>query len=205
MRKEKLQELKNIIKELKISKLEQCPTSSEGNFIKSEVYKCYFENSETNDFIVREKLIKGNKDGNAVIIVPMLESGEVILTVEPRVFTKRTVCVGLPAGYIENTETSIEAAKRELQEETGAEIAASDLICLGGFYQDVGVSAAYIETFLAQNINKISAQNLDKDEYIKYFQCNFDEALELVNMGYIEEAGPILTLLRAKQYLDKNK
>lgn len=133
----------------------------------------------------------------------MLENGEVILTVEPRVFTKRTVCVGLPAGYIENNETPVEAAKRELQEETGAEIDASDLIYLGGFYQDVGVSAAYIETFLAQNINIINNQNLDKDEYIKYFYCNFEEAIELVDMGYIEEAGPILTLLRAKQHLDK--
>ena len=196
MRKEKLEELKRIIEEFECT--EKKKISDEGNFIKSNVYECKLNNGKK---IIREQLLKGKKDGSAVIIVPILENGDVILTVEPRVFTKTTVGVGLPAGYIEDDETALEAAKRELFEETGCKSITDEFIPLGGFYQDVGVSGAYIETFLAKNIRKVDEQHLDQSEYIKYYECNYDEALELVDLGYITEAGPILTLLRTKKYI----
>ena len=44
-------------------------------------------------------------------------------------------------------------------------------------------------------------QNLDKDEYIKYFECTYDEALELVDMEYINDAGSILLLEKSKVYM----
>lgn len=200
MRKEKIEELEKMIEQLKCLKKKKI--SEEGNFIKSHVYECDLNNGQQ---IIREQLIKGKKDGSAVIIVPMLENGDVILTVEPRVFTKLTVGVGLPAGYIEEGETAKEAAKRELFEETGCKSMTDEFISLGGFYQDVGVSGAYIETFLAKNIRKVDKQHLDQSEFVKYFECSYDEALELVDSGYINEAGPILTLLRTKKYIKKEK
>lgn len=196
MRKEKLKELEEIINEFKTiskEKLDKAPT-----FIKSEVYRFNLNNGKT---ITREKLIKQGMDGCAAVILPVTLDNNVILTVEPRVFSKRGVGVGLPAGYIEKGEDKYEAALRELEEETG--YVTDKLISMGGFYQDMGISSAYNETFLALDCKKKGAQHLDKDEYIKYINCTFDEALELVSLGYIEGCNAIITLEKAKKYIKK--
>ena len=194
MRKEKLEELKTYIEELKVIKLEK--QDLKGKFLKSEVYDCTLNNGE---IIRREKLVKGNNDGSAAVILPVTKDNDVVLTVEPRVFTKRTVGVGVPAGYIEPSEEPIIAAKRELSEETG--YVPENVISLGGFYQDMGVSSAYNRLFLAKGCEKKKDQHLDESEFIRYFTCTYDEALELIDMEYIQGCNAILTLTKAKKYM----
>lgn len=192
MRKEKLEELKGYIESLKTIDLIKKPIQS--SFIKGEVYACKLN---CGNVITREKLIKGNKNGSAAIIVPVTLENEVLLVVEPRVFTKRTVGISLPAGYIEDREDGKTAALRELQEETG--YTTDKIIHLGGFYQDMGCSSAYNECFLAKDCVKVGKQNLDDDELIKYFTCYFKEALELIDLGYIEGANSIIALEKVKK------
>ena len=192
MRKEKLEELKFYLEELKtIQKIKEDRIAS---FIKGEVYTCKLNNGQ---IITREKLLKGNKDGSAAIVLPMTNEKEVILVVEPRVFTKKTVGISLPAGYIEENELPSMAALRELREETG--YIPNKLISLGGFYQDMGCSSAYNESFLALDCKKVSDQNLDQDEFIRYFKCYFDEVIELVDLGYIEGCNTLITLEKVKK------
>lgn len=194
MRKEKQEELNNLIDEFKTLKLTKL--DSPARFIKSDVYSCELNNGKT---ITREKLIKNNGDGSAAVVLPITKDNNVILTVEPRVFTKRTVGIGIPAGYIEPGEQAYMAALRELEEETG--YVSRELISLGGFYQDMGCSSAYNELFIALNSEKRKEQNLDQEEFVKYFECTFDEALELINDGYIECCNAIITITRAKKYI----
>lgn len=194
MRKEKLEELKTYIEELKVIKLEK--QDLKGEFLKSEVYDCTLNNGE---IIRREKLVKGNNDGSAAVILPVTKDNDIVLTVEPRVFTKRTVGVGVPAGYIETGEDPIIAATRELSEETG--YVPENVISLGGFYQDMGVSSAYNRLFLATGCEKKNEQHLDESEFIRYFTCTYDEALELIDMEYIQGCNAILTLTKAKKYM----
>lgn len=202
MRKKKLEELKGIIDELKT--IEKKKTSEKSNFIQSEVYVSKLNNGR---IITREKLLKGKKDGSAALILPFVSEKEVLLTVEPRVFTKRTVGISIPAGYIENGEDPKQGAARELLEETGYK--SEELIDLGGFYQDAGCSSAFNRIFLALNAKKISEQNLDKDEYVRYFKCYFTEALELMELEdldynkYIEDCNAIITLNKVKEYLKR--
>lgn len=198
MREEKIEELEKIIDSLKTIKKEKL--TKEPRFIKSEVYRCHLNNDKT---ITREKILKNNKDGSAAIILPVTSDNNVVLTVEPRVFSKRTVGIGIPAGYIEDGEDSYVAALRELEEETG--LVPDKLTKMGGFYQDMGCSSAYNETFLATGCKWLKNQNLDESEYIKYFECTYDEALELVNMNYIEGCNAVIALNKAKKYIKKGR
>ena len=194
MRNKKLAELQEIINGFTTVKKEKIDTDA--RFLKAEVYDCTLNSGKV---IRREKLVKNGGDGSAAIILPVTKEGNVILTVEPRVFSRRTVGIGIPAGYIEKGEDAYVAALRELEEETG--LVPNELIHLGGFYQDMGCSSAYNESFLATGCEKLKAQHLDEGEYIKYFDCTYEEALELIDMHYIEGSNAIITLNKAKRYL----
>lgn len=193
MRKEKLQELNQIINEFKTIKFTE---TTDKTFLTTKSYICKLNNGKE---IKREKLFKNKSDGSSVIILPVTPDNEVILTLEPRVFTKRTVGIGLPAGYIEANETPKEAALREVKEEIGYE--PKKLIKLISSYQDMGISSAYNTFFLAKGCTKTSNQNLDKDEYIKYVKVLYEEALELIDLSYIEENNAILALTLSKKYM----
>lgn len=194
MRSEKLLELKNLIENLKTVDLKK--STEKPNFLKVETYNCTLNNGKT---IKREKLIKGENDGSAAVILPLTRENNVVLTVEPRVFTKKTVGIGIPAGYIEKNESGKEAALRELKEEIG--YVPSKIISLGGFYQDEGCSSAYNQLFLGLDCEKKYNQNLDPGEFVKYFECSFEEALELIDMNYIEGGNTLTTFARAKKYV----
>lgn len=194
MRNKKLAELQEIINGFTTVKKEKIDTNA--RFLKAEVYDCTLNSGKV---IRREKLVKNGGDGSAAIILPVTKEGNVILTVEPRVFSRRTVGIGIPAGYIEKGEDAYVAALRELEEETG--LVPNELIRLGGFYQDMGCSSAYNESFLATGCEKLKDQHLDEGEYIKYFDCTYEEALELIDMHYIEGSNAIITLNKAKRYL----
>ena len=148
--------------------------------------------------IPREKLLKNGLSGSAVMIAPMI-GNEFLVTIEPRVFTEKGVAVSFPAGYIEQGEEPIDAAKRELREETGC--ISDKFIHLDSFYQDEGVSSAYNHTFLALNVKKEYEQNLDENEIIKYMTFTYDELLEIEKMGYLSGSNTKLTLCRIKDYL----
>lgn len=194
MRIEKEKELHNYIEELKTKR--SILLEKYGEFLTVERHLIELNNGEV---VRREKLLKNGKDGNASIILPITEDGEVLLVVQPRVFTSDGVSVELPAGYVDDKETYEEAARRELFEETG--YVPEKLVWLGSFYQDQGCSGAYNQAFLAEGCRKIGNQKLDKDEVIRYFKCSIDEMFELVSMGKINDCQSQLAIERSKQYL----
>ncbi len=198
MRKEKLEELESYINELKTVSMELIDTNS--RFLKVERYNCVINNGET---IIREKLLKGNGRGDASTICPITKNNTVILTVQPRVFTKITIGIDFPAGYLEDGETHKDAAERELEEETG--YVSNNLIEVVSYYQDDGVSAAYNRGFVALDCEKVGEQKLDQGEFIRYFECNIDELFELYEGGRIQGGGSQLLIEKGKTYLKERR
>ena len=194
MRKEKLEELYGYVELLKTKK--KTLLEKTGNFINVEKYLIELNNGEV---INREKILKGNSDGNASIVLPVTVDGNVILVVQPRVFTRIGVGIELPAGYVDEGEDYEDAAKRELFEETG--YVPENVRLLGEFYQDQGCSGAYNKSFLAEGCRKIGSQALDSSEFIKYFECSVDELYELVELGMINDLQSQYTIEKAKQYI----
>ena len=185
----KLDKINKIIEEFKPVKREE----TEPSFIKVKAYNYTLNNGMVQK---REQIIKGSKEGSAVIIVPYI-GNNLLLVIEPRVFTKKGVCVGFPAGYIEKDESPEIAALRELKEETG--LVPEKLVEVDAFYQDEGCSSAYNHIFIAYNCKKKYEQNLDEGEYIKYMEFTKEEAFELEDMGYINSSNSKLALSKVRK------
>ena len=194
MRKEKLEELKEIVNELKTIKFIKRETDSK--FLNSVSYKCILNNGVV---IPREKLIKGGNNGSASIIMPVTKDNEILIVIEPRVFTKSTVGIGFPAGYIEKGEDIKISALRELREETG--YTTNDIFLVDSFYQDEGCSSAYNYLFIAKNCKKTNQQDLDEFEMVRYMLFNYDELFELESLGYIQGGNAKLLLEKSKKYM----
>lgn len=187
------EEIKNVFDEFKTINKEK----KEGNkFLSIESYICELNNGKV---ITREKILKGGNDGSAVIVLPITQNEKVILAIEPRVFTEKTVDIGLPSGYIENGEEPKDAALRELKEETG--YVSNRLEYLGSFYQDQGCSSALNHYFIAFDCEKKYDQNLDESEFIKYVEVDFKELDYLQDNGYIKGLNSAYTIEKAKKYI----
>ena len=194
MKRERLLEIRKRMENFRCIKKE--PRNRSSSFIQIVTQACTLQNGKT---ILREQVLKNGHDGSAVIIVPITQEGKVLLTIEPRVFTKETVGIGFPAGYIEEGENSWESAKRELLEETGYQ--AQELHYMTSFYQDEGCSSAYNTIYIATGCQKIKHQHLDQDEYIHYIECSLEEVYELEKLGLIGGGNAKLAL----RYLEKIK
>ena len=196
MRQEKLDALNEIVRKFSVKEIREVEGSGK-KFITSVPKEYILGGGMT---VRREEILKNGKAGSAVIVVPVC--GEEILTsIEPRVFTKLTVGVGFPAGYIEEGEDPKDAAIRELEEESGLEV--SELIELDRFYQDEGCSAALNVIYLALGCKKTHEQHLDTDEFVECMTFTYEELLELEKMGYIMGGNSKLALHKIKEYLRK--
>ena len=130
----------------------------------------------------------------AVCIVPMMDDGTVIVEKQYRYATEK-VHIELPAGKLNFIgEDRLEAAKRELREETG--YTADSWTDLGGFYPAPAYSDEFIELFLASGLHK-GERELDEDEFIAVSSEPLSDLVSQVMRGEIENVITQAGILRA--------
>ena len=127
----------------------------------------------------------------AVVILPFLD-GDTILLIRNRRYTIGQYLIELPAGGLEKNEDPMNAAGRELAEETG--YVAGRLKRLKDFYSSPGILSEKMYTFAAYDLEH-AAQDLEDDEEIEVLPTRFDEAIQMIRDGRIMDGKTIATLL----------
>ena len=119
----------------------------------------------------------------AVMIVPLLPDGQVVLERQFRYPLKRSV-IEFPAGKIDAGEPPFECAQRELLEETGYRAARWSY--LGGLHNAISYSDEKIEMFLAEDLTHEGA-TLDAGETLEVFTAPSQQLLQWVRDGNVTD------------------
>lgn len=97
----------------------------------------------------------------------------------------------IPAGKLEKGEDPLEAAKRELQEETG--YTCQQIRLLHSFYTSPGFADELIHLYVAEGLESGEAVP-DEDEFLELYEMTLQEALEAVKSGRISDAKTIMAV-----------
>lgn len=122
-----------------------------------KVYQRTFLNSKNKEYI-RDVV----EPGDAVVVMPITDNNEVVFIEQLRE-SIGGVQLEMPAGMIDAGEQPIDAAKRELEEETG--IIAKKLEHMISIYPSSGYTSEKIHIFFAKDFSKGKMQ-LDSTEEI---------------------------------------
>lgn len=134
----------------------------------------------------------------ASAVVPLFEDGSTLLVRQYRYPVGRTF-LEVPAGKIDVAgEDPADVAARELEEETGWR--ADSLTKLGALYPCIGYSNELIHFFLAEGLEK-GTRDLSEGEFMEVVAVGFDEAIDLVEAGKIDDMKTALALQYARTFI----
>jgi 8-oxo-dGTP pyrophosphatase MutT (NUDIX family) len=132
-----------------------------------------------------------------VSILPIDEEGNVYLIEEFQYAFNESTLLTITGG-IDGEETPLEAAKRELREESG--ISATEWIDLGTIGSMTMIIDGPIHMFLARGLS-YGAADIEDQQTIRLRKIPFSEAVDLVMENKIAPAVGNVLILKAKQYL----
>lgn len=158
----------------------------EGKIINVERHKVLLPNQKTS----YREVVKHN---GAVAVCAVTPEHQVILVKQYRK-PMDEVLLEIPAGKLEIGENREDAAKRELEEETGYKT--DKLTVIGEVYGTPGFSNEKITIYFAQNLHKGEA-HLDEDEFVEKVLYSMEEVKYAVQKNEINDAKTLI----AFQYL----
>lgn len=135
--------------------------------------------------------------GPSVGIVAINDEKDIILVGQWR-YTLNKYSWEIPTGTIDIDENKVEAAKRELLEETG--IIANKWIELGSIDNSNGSTTDIGYLFLASDL-RYEEPNRDPNEIIKLYKVNICGAIDLVYENKITESLSVAAILKAGRYI----
>lgn len=124
----------------------------------------------------------------AVALIPIKDDGKVVLVRQFRKAAEK-VLLEIPAGKLEGDEDPMEAAVRELKEETG--YTAESIEHLTSFYPAIGYSCERIHLYACRGLTA-GETDFDDDEAIEIEEYSPAEMMRMVQSGEIEDGKTII-------------
>lgn len=153
-----------------------------------KVRKDFFKlpDGEVMDFSVLER-------GKIVSVLPITKENEIVVVKQYRPAVD-DITIDIPGGgiYTRKGEKPIDAAHRELKEETGYE--SNNLYELDILYPDSGRSEQIRYIFVAEEL-VAGKQKLEKTEFIKTLKIPYQKVLKMIQTGEIKETTLVLAVL----------
>lgn len=120
-------------------------------------------------------------------------AGEVLLVRQYR-YPGMISSLELPGGVIDAGEVPLDAAKRELLEETG--YASDDWIDVGTMYPNPARQGNRLHVFIARNAHRVAAQALDASEEIEVSTRSVECIMQSIASGEFSHAMHVASLTR---------
>lgn len=129
-----------------------------------------------------------------VCVAPLTENNELIFVRQFR-YPYGEVTLELPAGKLEKGEDVTLAARRELNEETGAD---GELIYVGETYPTPGYVDEIIRLFVAPKLT-YGEMHTDEDEFIETVKIPLEKAVEMALDGSIKDSKTMILILKINE------
>lgn len=137
----------------------------------------------------------------AVCVIPVTDSGEVIMVRQYR-YAFGQPLLEVPAGKLEPGEDPLEAAMRELEEETGT--VAKSIEHIGELYTTVAIIDEKIQMYLATGLTYKNAHP-DDGEFLEVEKIPLDTLVSMVMNGEIKDSKTQISILKAHKILSGRK
>lgn len=137
--------------------------------------------------------------GDIAIVVPVTEDNKLILVKQYKYGADKEM-IEFPAGFIDNNESSEDAARRELEEETGYVAEKIELFaeCEVNATKAIGRVFYYI----AKNVKKKGITKQDISEDIETLVVSVEEVIEMIERGEIRTGDSIAAFFLAMKKLN---
>jgi ADP-ribose pyrophosphatase len=156
--------------------------------LKKEVYNNgYYRVYDENNIISIESLKGG------AVVIPITKEKKIILIKE---FRKRInqLSIEFPRGFVENNESSLEGAKRELLEEISGK--AERFEFLGSTATNNGISNETVDYYIAWDTTFSYDKLQSEENIIDAVECSLTELMNLVREGKIIDAFTLSGILK---------
>lgn len=165
----------------------------EGNFLKArrDTVRLPDGRSATREYVLHP---------GAVVIIPMLDDGQVLLERQFR-YPVGQVMIEFPAGKLDPGEDPLVCAKRELLEETG--YTAGEWASAGKMHLAMGYSNEIIHIFFARGLVAGDAQ-LDQDEFLELRAADPAALAQACQRGEVTDAKTLTCMLWLQNVLAGN-